>query len=521
MMEEEIINSQKQIISQYMTNLDEKLYQYQIRVDLIANSTLVKEELLKEDEDPLTKGTRISEEVTKYLMLDQSSEVSNYMVYSMNEEQPVYGRNVSMFSVAEQEEWYPLVDEWSRGYHFYAYRGEVLLSMVNEIVDVNYQDWSSRNLGIVKLDLRLSSLLRTDLGDKEGFFVCLVDESGKQIYSSEGFLKAMDNLDSYIMYEQKIANQDLQVRFYFERYELANSWLQVLGHLFPMIFILIIVVVIIAFLYSKKFSERIRILMQKIEHVEQGDFGYQMSIDGNDEIAFLDQAFDRMVTQLNNLIRKNYIQKLENKEAQLRNFQLQINPHFLYNTLEIISATAAINNCFEICDICERLGDIFRYSLGKNYGEYVTVKQELHHTQNYIYIQQIRFPNHFEVVYHLDEKLSDKRIPRFILQPIVENAISHGLKQIKENGKLEISTRQENGFLVICIEDNGEGMSLQKVEELRNHIEDTKFSDDKKDNIGVRNVHQRIKLTCGQQYGIQIASALHQGSVFELWLPLL
>ena len=112
MMEDEIINSQEQIISQYVTNLEEKLYQFQTRVDLIANSTLVKEALLDEEADPFTRGTRISEEVTKYLMLDQNSEAANYMVYSLNEAQPVYGKNVSMFSVAEREGWYPLIEKW-------------------------------------------------------------------------------------------------------------------------------------------------------------------------------------------------------------------------------------------------------------------------------------------------------------------------------------------------------------------------------------------------------------------------
>ncbi|MCA5963452.1 histidine kinase [Blautia sp. RD014234] len=93
-----------------------------------------------------------------------------------------------------------------------------------------------------------------------------------------------------------------------------------------------------------------------------------------------------MLGKLDALIQKNYIRELENKEAQLKNLQLQINPHFLYNTLETISSMAAVKQVFDICDICQRLGEIFRYNLGKNYGEFVTVAQELGHVQNYIFI---------------------------------------------------------------------------------------------------------------------------------------
>lgn len=540
MMEQEIIISHRQIVSQYMENLEEKLFQYQSRVNMIANSTLVQETLLDTEEYALSRGTRISEEVTKYLMLEQNSDVKNCMIYSVIEEIPAYGKNVSMISLAEREGWYSLIEKLEEGWYSYHYMDQTLLSMVSEIVQNDNRTWDMRQLGIVKLDLKLDNLFEIpQRNEANNYFVYVCDESNQPIYHSKGLdsisfshfqdekdkangnVQAAFTYDSYMVYEDAIKAYDLKIYFFFEKSEFTNIWAEVICLILPMIVILVIVIVIIASLYSKSFSKRIEVLLQKIQNVEHGDLSVQESIEGNDEIAFLDHAIDRMTSQLDNLIQKNYIQKLENKEAQLRNFQLQINPHFLYNTLEIISSIAAVNKTFVICDICERLGDIFRYSIGKNYGEFVTVKQELHHTQNYIFIQQIRFPNHLEVAYNLDEELSEKRIPRFILQPIVENAILHGLVHVTEKGKLEISTREENGCLVICIEDDGEGMSLQKVEELRKYIDEKQVVDDKKQSIGVRNVNQRIKMACGEQYGIQIASALHQGSVFELWLPLL
>jgi sensor histidine kinase YesM len=268
----------------------------------------------------------------------------------------------------------------------------------------------------------------------------------------------------------------------------------------------------------------VAILVHKIKAAETGDLTIGEEIGGNDEIAVLDKQFNQMLYKLNNLINKNYIQQLENKKTELRNLQLQINPHFLYNTLETISSIAAVKKVFTIVEICEKLGNIFRYSIGKNYGEYVTVKQELEHIQNYVHIQKTRFVHKFDVFYYVEPETEDRKILRFILQPIVENAIVHGLSNKSGNGTLEISITQENDNLVITIDDDGIGMSEKKVEELTEYINSEKTNNSLEENklgIGVRNVNQRIKLTCGNEYGIVIKSSEKQGTCFTIFLPLI
>ena len=154
-----------------------------------------------------------------------------------------------------------------------------------------------------------------------------------------------------------------------------------------------------------------------------------------------------------------------------------------------------------MCDICGKLGEIFRYSLGKDYGEMVPLEQEMKHIKNYMFIQEIRHGNRLQVFYNIDVDAAHVYIPRFILQPIVENAISHGLGNLTSVGILEISAFEKNDRLYIQIEDDGEGMDQEKVAEIVRFINTAKPVERKK-NIGIRNVNQRIKLACGEQYGI-------------------
>ncbi len=147
------------------------------------------------------------------------------------------------------------------------------------------------------------------------------------------------------------------------------------------------------------------------------------------------------------------------------------------------------------------------------------MEQELSHTQNYIYIQKTRFGNKFEAYYNVEPGLEKNLVLRFILQPIVENAIVHGLSVMEQTGTLEISIYQEDDYLMIKIADDGIGMSEEMVEEIRDHIEIRGDEERKKQSIGIQNVNQRIKLTYGEEYGITIESGENKGSIFTICLP--
>ena len=175
-------------------------------------------------------------------------------------------------------------------------------------------------------------------------------------------------------------------------------------------------------------------LISKMDRVKGGNFDILASdvIDGDDEVATIDRNFNDMVKMLKKLIDDNYVQKLSTREAELNALKFQINPHFLFNTLETINAMSTELGVNQIGVISQKLGEMFRYSLNVSPGELELLKNELRHVRNYVDIQKIRFDDMFDVVYEVPEEFMTCRVMRFILQPIVENAIKYGAEQSGE-----------------------------------------------------------------------------------------
>jgi sensor histidine kinase YesM len=564
MVTRDLVNSHSQLVVQYMSNVEDKLYQYKNSLSQIANNTIVLDTLMdsSDESNPYIKGNKVSIEVTKSLRLESHKELRNCMIYSDMSNNKIYGTKVAMAEGAKSEIWYLNHKAPEEDYFIYSVvdgKSDVL-SLIQNIVYVNTKTFDRKYVGFIKLDIIMQKLI-VPASDPEQlkypYDIILLDKSNKIIYSTN---KNYDNILTKMTFEdlqQKgvgyykdamvntaaIEDYGLKLIFLFNNSQLNEKMAEMQRTILPVFFMIMIIIIITAFLFTRGFSERVARLVKKIKVAETGDLTITEEIEGNDEISVLDKQFNQMLIKLDDLIQKNYIQQLEKKETEFRNLQLQINPHFLYNTLEIISSIAAVKQAFAICELCEKLGDIFRYSLGKNYGEYVTVMQELKHTQNYVFIQKTRFGNKFEVFYNVEPDLEDKMILRFILQPIVENAITHGLSHITGKGTLEIviSREQEHesavkdnkttdislekidkSVLVIKIEDDGIGMSPEKVDALNRYINsEGKTADENRRSIGIRNVNQRIKLACGNEYGITIESVQYQGSSVIIRLPMI
>lgn len=537
MVKTELSNSYLQMTSQYIKNIDEKLPQYQYSLDVIADNTVILEALVDQTESPYIKGEQISSEVTKSLLLDRQKEIRNCMLYSDIDEYPVYGKRASMVKEAGHEEWF-LQERAIKegGFSYISSAGNVpVLSFVKNIEDVNIHNYEKKQLGILKLDLYMNLIFRPADTANEGdssYEVIVFSDDNKILYSSapgknfllNAWLGSQDTselIDGFTIKQEHLKGCSLNVLLLFDSHQLKAKQQAVRQMVLPIMLCVTLLILFWSWLYSRNFSARVGCLVQKFHTAETGNLNIYGPIAGNDEIAELDRQFSHMLGKLDSLIQKNYIRELENKKAQLKNLQLQINPHFLYNTLETISSMAAVKQVFDICDICQKLGEIFRYNLGKNYGEFVTVAQELGHVQNYIFIIKKRYGNRFEVFYNISIDTDNAMTLRFILQPIVENAILHGLVKQTTTGTLELSVWEEEDSLMIRVEDDGVGMDIQKVEELNRSIHVADNLTKTGLNIGIRNVNQRIKLACGDQYGITIKSTLHYGSQFDIRLPLI
>lgn len=543
-MVKELNEYHSQILSQYAQNIEEKLEQYNKSLDFISNNTTIVNALENEDDNAYSKGKIISEEISKSLLLEESREIFNCMVYSMLEDNPVYGRSVSMLKEAELEGWYGQ-RQITEGVWFSYLINEnkkPILSFIEPIETVDIRQFVTNQIGIVKLDVDLQQLFSPAAlaGESEAAFDVIVYVEDDVLYSTfleedsrqllEEYQNSYDNtaeseesqeIDRYVVKQTGLDTYGLKLLVLFANNEAVVRKQEIMLTIIPIILILISISLICAYIYSRFFSRRIENLLKKFKLAETGDLTIQNPVGGNDEIAELDRQFSHMLTKLDQLIKTNYIQRLENKETQLRNLQLQINPHFLYNTLETISSIAAVKQVFEVCDMCQKLGEIFRYNLGKDYGEYVTLQQELDHMSNYIFLQKVRLGQRLEVIYHIEVNGEKYKILRFILQPIVENAIVHGIGPMTGKGILEIEALEQEDALFIKIKDNGVGMGQEKVEQLQTYIDHMESKEDTTKSIGIRNVNQRIKLSWGNTYGIFIESHSGLGSCFTLRLPII
>ncbi len=252
--------------------------------------------------------------------------------------------------------------------------------------------------------------------------------------------------------------------------------------------------------------------------------------EGSVEIDILTESFNSMMDEINALtdnLAKSYSSlyemKLETKKSELAHLRSQINPHFLYNTLESIKGIAAEENVPRISTITTALGNMFRYSIKGS--DMVPLKDEISIIESYVMIQKVRFEDRFDVTYEFDKRIIDWLIPKMLLQPLVENAIYHGLEKMTSPGHLYIGgTISDEGDMLLWVKDDGYGISQDRLEKVQNALKyldsvNEFSSESNKDSIGLENVNQRIRLMFGSDYGVTIESAEKKGTSVEIRIP--
>ena len=294
--------------------------------------------------------------------------------------------------------------------------------------------------------------------------------------------------------------------------------------------ILIIGIVIMSSLivilyFSKNFSDRINILRSEMHKVVKGNFNIKKSMDGNDEISEVYDDLYIMMESINKLIDEVYIRKIQQeklmvkqKEAEFKMLANQINPHFLYNTLETIRMRAFCSGDRELASIVKKLGKIMRRNLEVS-NQNVSFESELELVKNYLEIQGLRFKGKVEHEFNIEIDSKKYNILPLLLQPIVENAFVHGLEGTKEKGKIVVSAFEDLGYLLVEISDNGCGMSKERLEFINDNLGKTNKKENGHQSIGMGNINERIKIFYGDEYGIHVFSELNVGTKVVLVLP--
>lgn len=274
---------------------------------------------------------------------------------------------------------------------------------------------------------------------------------------------------------------------------------------------------------SFNITEPIVELQRKMSRIRNGDYDARVEVLAKDEIGYLGNQFNRMAETIQQMIEHDLKLQLMNQQTQIKALQAQISPHFLFNTLQMMEGIAEMNRVPELKLICQSLANMYRYNMHID-DEWVELREEIMHIRNYLVIINKRFPNTIRFRFDLSNGTMGARIPKLILQPIIENAVEHGLiPHSKERKLLKLSARidERKSCIYLSVLDNGLGLEETRLAAIKELLADAQRSTcEDKSAIGLYNVHSRLKLICGSEYGIEIKSRRGKGTWVIYRLPL-
>ncbi len=279
----------------------------------------------------------------------------------------------------------------------------------------------------------------------------------------------------------------------------------------------ILVGVFMSVFLSRKLAMPVSRLTSRLWKISQGDFSYDASIEGTDEIGFIGQQINQMSSRIAGLLEKKVSDEREKKDMEIKMLQAQVNPHFLYNTLDSIKWIAVMQNNTGIAQMTTALSSLLK-NMAKGFNEKVTLRQELEFLENYIVIEKIRYIELFDVETVVPEELYEAKIIKLTLQPIVENAIFSGIEPSGRFGLIQIHAAQQDGKLILTVRDNGVGIPEEKLSTIL--TDTTRVSGSGMSGIGLPNLDRRFKLVYGEEYGLSIESEPDSYTLVTITAPL-
>ncbi|MEK4042515.1 sensor histidine kinase [Paenibacillus sp. FSL H8-0048] len=290
---------------------------------------------------------------------------------------------------------------------------------------------------------------------------------------------------------------------------------------------LILVSTLIASIVSQTISSPLKKLIREMRQVEVGNFGGMVKVSSYQEINILVASFNRMVRRIEELIERVKLSTVSEKNAELHALQSQVNPHFLYNTLDMIYWMLDEEGNEQLGELVLSLSSMFRYSSQWEDGADVSLSEELEQIGHYLKIISIRLEGRLVIVTDIDECWLNIRVPKMTVQPVIENAVKHGLEPLARQGILKVYTRQEGDHLELIVEDNGDGMNGEQLARLQESLNvDSPDSagasgrEGGKSGIGLQNLHRRLRFMFGEGYGLQIQSFPGEGTQVAIVLPI-
>ena len=510
---------------------------YQLVDDAVVQSTLRRplyKDVVRRYETDLSMDTYLDYELT-YI-----EELDCFYVIGANKCKYKSAYNSFLNQDLTEELWYISVMSTSEPVWFSAHKdsfavqtsGQKFISMGMRINDLT----SNRYLGVVLVDIELEKIdqiLYDSFGDLGQ--VIIIDEnnrivtgtstlSGEHFFALEDAIAISDRDDSHILSGM---NNSIILQ-----YPLSNSGWRVIGLIpsanivrdsFINVMLLIGLTAIMSILsyyiakvISSTITRPVNDMIRQMREVESGNFNVSTGIHYDDEIGKLSDSFNKMTVQVSNLMDRIVEEQQKLRKYELRALQSQINPHFLYNTLDSVVWLARMKQHEEIVKIVNAMTQLFRISLSRG-KDIITIEEEMDHVSSYLTIQKFRYRTHFNYDIDIPASIRHYKTQKLILQPLVENAIYHGLKVKRGGGDIHIRGEEHEDCIVFKVIDTGVGMSPETLDDINRTFSTN--SDSQITMYGIKNVNDRIRIFFGEAYGLRFDSISGEGTTAIITIP--
>lgn len=408
-------------------------------------------------------------------------------------------------------------------------RGRKLRDTITKMVELN-NPVTLKKIGDISIFYstdRLDKMLKKHEGALSSFF--LLDPDGKIIYSVN---KGVPN---EILNMVKHETNETKIKWEHEKYYINSlaskgeytyvsvipdkGWQKlsiVRGTMWIVIILLLSIAILISYSFMRNYSRRINNIVSTIRQVEKGNLDARIPESKHeDELSRIAVNINSMLNELNHNIEQFYVLNMKQQQAELKALQAQIDPHFLFNTLEAIRMVAVVEGSKTSSQMIFHLAKLFRYSLESK--DMVPLYVEIENVKQYIKLLQLKFPNKLQVHLDIPSDVEQTIVQKLILQPIIENYFIHGFKKNQPDNELFIRAVALGDKIEIRVEDNGKGMTEEELTNIVHHI--NREDGEEMKSIGLRNIHQRLKLKYGNQFGISLQSVHDHGMIVTLTIP--
>lgn len=394
---------------------------------------------------------------------------------------------------------------------------------------VTYKQLENDKIALIDVSTKMELLFPNLYSGNENEWTCFASVDGNYYYDMEQKNRWLDNIDEILTfnpdnsegtnYIQMTLNKEPVIVCYKTVKEIKGTLFRVVSlqedyaaitrtsNIFWSCFFIIVIILLffsdkMVKLILRQFYE----IMNTIRKVQKDDLEVRVNVYNHDEIGQLGQQINKMLERITHLMDMNIKREVLVKDSEIRALQNQINAHFIYNVLESIKMMAEVDEKYEISDAVTALGKLLRYSM-KWVSKNVTVAEEIDYIKNYLALINLRFDYEIYLSLNMPDLILEQEIPKMSLQPIIENAIYHGIEELAEDTSIYVKGILFEGYCLIEITDSGKGMSEQEIERLQKKIQgEIETTGSSGNGIGLKNVQDRIKISFGNDYGISIAS---------------